>query len=156
MTGEEIVGSIQKKFGSRARDLVLKTPKRIFFTIDAVEIRQVAAFLFDDLKMRFNIASAVDEFDAFEIIYHFSKDEDGILVNARVFLKDKKNPRIDSILPIMRGAEWIEREIHELFGVEFDGHPNMRPLLLPDDWPQGVYPLRRDFVPPKRDDRGEN
>jgi len=57
---------------------------------------------------------------------------------------DRKDPHVKSIAPIMKGAEWIEREIHELFGVEFDGHLNMKPLLLPDGWPKDKYPLRRD------------
>jgi len=41
------------------------------------------------------------------------------------------------------GALWIEREMHELLGVNFPGHPNLKKLLLPDDWPDGVYPLRK-------------
>ena len=154
MDTREIIGSLTGRFGAGVRDITEKR-KRIYLTIDPKDIRQTVTFLFKDLGMRFNIASAVDEFDAFEIMYHFSKDTDGIVVSVSVFLKDKKNPRIDSILPLMRGAEWIEREIHELFGIEFTGHPNMKPLLLPDDWPQGVFPLRKDFVPPKRDDRKE-
>jgi len=44
----------------------------------------------------------------------------------------------------MKCAEWIEREIHEMFGVNFKGHPNLKHLLLKDDWPEGNYPLRRD------------
>ena len=58
---------------------------------------------------------------------------------------DKEDLRIDSLTPIMKGAEWIEREIHELFGVEFKGHPRLIKLLLPDDWPDNLYPLRRDY-----------
>ena len=40
---------------------------------------------------------------------------------------------------------WIEREIHEILGINFKGHPDMRKLLLPEGWPEGVYPLRRDY-----------
>ncbi|MDD5436444.1 MAG: NADH-quinone oxidoreductase subunit C [Candidatus Omnitrophica bacterium] len=43
--------------------------------------------------------------------------------------------------------------MHELFGVHFDGNSDLRPLLLPDSWPKGVYPLRKNFVVPKRDSR---
>ncbi len=66
------------------------------------------------------------------------------VVSFRAHL-NKKALVIDSITPIMKGAEWIEREIHELFGVDFKNHPNLKPLLLPDDWPKGLYPLRRDY-----------
>ncbi len=63
---------------------------------------------------------------------------------ARVMLEDKKNPQIDSITPIIQGAEWIEREMWELLGINFVGHPNLVHLLLMDDWPEGKFPLRHD------------
>jgi formate hydrogenlyase subunit 5 len=47
----------------------------------------------------------------------------------------------------MPAAEWIEREIQDLLGIRFDGHPNPKRLILADDWPEGVYPLRKDFKP---------
>ena len=156
MTSRETIEQIQKKFPGRVRDIVEKSAKRAYITIDPSDLRPVVGFLFNDLKMRFNIASAVDEPAAFEILYHFSKDEDGFVISVRVFINDRENPRIDSIFPLMSGAEWIEREIYELFGIQFTGHENMKPLLLPEDWPAGVYPLRKDFVPPQRDDRKDS
>ena len=56
----------------------------------------------------------------------------------------KPTPEIDSVATITEGANWIEREIHDLLGVNFRGHPDMRRLILADDWPEGFYPLRRD------------
>ncbi|MCX6358013.1 MAG: NADH-quinone oxidoreductase subunit C, partial [Candidatus Aureabacteria bacterium] len=50
----------------------------------------------------------------------------------------------DSLAPVLKAAEWIEREIHEMLGVRFTGHPNLKRLLLADDMPEGRYPLRRD------------
>jgi len=47
--------------------------------------------------------------------------------------------------PYFEAANWVEREINELLGISFTGHPDMRKLLLPDDWPEGVYPLRADY-----------
>ena len=65
-------------------------------------------------------------------------------VSLRVVLpKDK--PEIASLAPVLEGANWIEREITEMLGIHFIGHPDMRRLLLPEDWPEGVYPLRRDY-----------
>jgi len=110
-------------------------------------------FLFKELSLRFNIATAVDDHNGFEILYHFSYDPSGVIVSVRAILNDKENPRIDTITTVTRSAWWIEREMHELFGIEFDGNLDMRPLLLPDDWPKGVYPLRKTFVVPKRDSR---
>ena len=78
-----------------------------------------------------------------EILYHFSIDEIGLILSLRVIL-EKPNLEVDSLTSIMKCAEWIEKEIHELLGVNFKGHPNMKHLLLKDDWPEGNYPLRRD------------
>jgi len=153
MTGSEILSKMRERFGGRLKEVSEKSPKRIYVTIDRADIREMTQFLHFDMGCRFNIASAVDTDKAFEILYHFTKDDAGVVFSVRVFLTDKNKPEIDALTPMMRGAEWIEREIHELFGVTFTGHPNPERLLLPDDWPDGVYPLRRDFVPPKRDDR---
>ncbi|MDI6606200.1 MAG: NADH-quinone oxidoreductase subunit C, partial [Candidatus Omnitrophota bacterium] len=78
-----------------------------------------------------------------EILYHFSMDKSGVIYSARVLIEDKKSPKIDSIAPLFPGAEWIEREIWELLGINFIGHPNLTHLLLIDDWPEGKYPLRK-------------
>jgi NADH:ubiquinone oxidoreductase subunit C len=66
----------------------------------------------------------------------------GILLTVRVNLplNDDEAPTITDVI---HGALLYEREIHDLFGVKFEGHPNLEPLILPDDWPKDVYPLRR-------------
>jgi Ni,Fe-hydrogenase III component G len=79
-----------------------------------------------------------------EILYHFTIEDINLLISLRVKL-DKSRLQIDSLTPLMKGANWIEREINEMLGIEFRGHPDMRRLLLPDEWPEGVYPLRRDY-----------
>jgi Ni,Fe-hydrogenase III component G len=67
-----------------------------------------------------------------------------VVVSFRVRL-EKTGLSIDSLANLFEGANWIEREMNELLGIEFRGHPDMRRLLLPDEWPEGVYPLRRDY-----------
>ncbi|MGB5487465.1 MAG: NADH-quinone oxidoreductase subunit C, partial [Lysobacterales bacterium] len=67
----------------------------------------------------------------------------GIVITLRV-LVDHDSPELDSIAPMYPAAEWIEREIWELLGIHFKGHPDMRHLLLADDWPEGNYPMRRN------------
>jgi len=54
-----------------------------------------------------------------------------------------KDPVIDSLVPVWPGANWLEREIFDLFGIQFSGHPDLRRIVLPDDW-EG-HPLRRDY-----------
>ena len=80
-----------------------------------------------------------------EILYHFTFEEIDLLVSFRIKL-DKSNLEIGSLTTVFEAANWIEREIHELLGINFKGHPDLRRLLLPEDWPEGVYPLRCDYT----------
>jgi NADH:ubiquinone oxidoreductase subunit C len=154
MTLDEILKNLGEKFGSNLLKVDRKSDRKAYIDIYPKDIVAITKHIFKDMGLRFNIASAVDDFDAIEILYHFSLDSAGIVVSIRAILEDKNDPHIDTITSVTRSAWWIEREIHELFGVEFDGNSDLRPLLLPDDWPKGVYPLRKDFVVPKRDSRG--
>jgi len=77
-----------------------------------------------------------------EILYHFALDPQGKIVSLKV-LAEKPALQMESVASFLPAANWIEREINEMFGVEFLGHPDMRRLLLPDDWPEGEYPHRR-------------
>ena len=92
----------------------------------------------------FDWLSAVDELDSgFSVIAHVHSLAHGHhqLVRTRV---PRSDPRLVSATDVYRGANWHERETYEMFGVVFDGHPDLRPLLLPDGF-EG-YPLRKEFV----------
>jgi NADH-quinone oxidoreductase subunit C len=153
MTLDELLQTMNRRFGSRLLKVERRSAKRAYVDIYPKDIVEMVEFLFKDLGFRFNIASAVDTFDAIEILYHFSLDAAGFVITIRALLADKSDPHIDTVTNVTKSAWWIEREIHELFGVEFDGNGDLRPLLLPEDWPKGVYPMRKDFVVPKRDSR---
>lgn len=153
MTIDAILKNITDRFGDRVLEVNRKSARRAYIQIYPKDIIEVAKFIFKDLGLRFNIASAVDDFDRFEILYHFSYDQTGVIISVRTMLNDKDNPHIDTITGVAKAAWWIEREIHELFGISFDGNEDLRTLLLPDDWPKGVYPMRKSFVVPKRDSR---
>ena len=133
---------IKEKLQDKIKDWQEKSVKRIYFAIDKKDIYKVTQVLFKELELRFITASATDMPDHFEIMYHFSNDPAGEIYSARVLLEDKLKPEIQSIAPLFAGAEWIEREIWELLGINFAGHPNLKKLLLADEWPEGDYPLR--------------
>ncbi len=120
------------------------SPRRVYFKVGKENIVKVARFLFSELGLRFSIASGVDTPEGIEILYHFSFDKTGEFFTARVILTDKKHPEIDSLATLFPGANWIEREIWEMLGVNFKGHPNLKRLLLSEDWPEGKYPLRKE------------
>jgi len=144
MTRDEALKSIQERFPNDMIEFFDKSPKRVFIEIKPEAIVPVARHIFRDLGARFNIASGVDTRTHIEILYHFTMEDINLLITVRVKL-NQDNPEIDSLAPSFHGANWIEREIHELLGVNFKGHPDLRRLLLPEQWPQGVYPLRRDY-----------
>ncbi len=150
---DELLNKIQGRFGQDILNLYKKNDKRAYIDIYPKDIVAMTRYLFKDLGLRFNIASAVDDFDGLEVLYHFSLDRSGVVVSVRVILKDKLNPAIDTITKVTRSAWWIEREMHELFGINFNDNEDLRPLLLSDDWPKGVYPMRKDFIAQKRDSR---
>ena len=144
MTREEVLKDLRERFGDDIIGVFDKSPQRVYIEIKPESIRKMAGYIFNDLGARFNIASGVDGYSHLEILYHFILEDINLLVSLRVRLP-KAKPEIDSIAPIFKGANWIEREIHEILGINFKGHPDLRKLLLPDGWPEGVYPLRRDY-----------
>ncbi|MBU4376013.1 MAG: NADH-quinone oxidoreductase subunit C [Candidatus Omnitrophica bacterium] len=144
MTREGVVKSLKSEFGEKIKKFYDKSSRRIYVDVAREDVIGMVRFIFKDLGARFNIATAVDNPDSIEMMYHFDFDRIGLIVTIRAYVP-KDDCVIDSILPIMKGAEWIEREIHELFGLEFKGHPNMKPLLLPDDWPADKHPMRKKF-----------
>jgi len=128
---------------------------RIYLSCEAENAYDINKFLFEDVPLRFVIATCVDSDDCFEVIYHYAYDQLGCVVNLKAFIRDRENPVIDSIAPFLPAAEWIEREMHDIMGIEFKNHPDMRRLILSDNWPEGVYPLRKDAKVPERRPDGE-
>lgn len=134
---------IKAKLGSKVLDCKETSPRRKYLLIKKEDIFDSVKFLFKDLGLRFSTASGMQTAQGFEILYHFCDDKSGEIYSLRVLIEDKIKPEIDSITPIFSGAEWIEREMWELLGINFKGHPNLKKLLLADDWPDGNYPLRK-------------
>jgi NADH-quinone oxidoreductase subunit C len=119
------------------------TERRIYLLCEAADAHAVNRFLFEDLSLRFAIITGIDADDCFEVLYHYANDESGCFVTIKAFIRDRDKPAIESITPFVPGAEWIEREVHDILGIDFPNHPNLRRLILADDWPEGVYPLRK-------------
>lgn len=140
----DILNSIKEKFSGRVKDIFENSAKRVYITLDKKDIIDFASYLFKDLGLRFAIASGIDTPEGLEILYHFSHDKTPLIVTLRVLIEDKNHPEIDSIANLIRGAEWIEREMWEMLGINFKGHPNLKRLLLADEWPEGKYPLRHE------------
>lgn len=89
--------------------------------------------------------SSIDWKDRIEVVYQMTNLTNNVKVALRVSL-DREKPEVDSVVSVWQGADFQEREVYDLMGVVFKGHPDLRRILLPQDW--DGYPLRKDYVIP--------
>ncbi|MBE0667941.1 MAG: NADH-quinone oxidoreductase subunit C [Bacteroidales bacterium] len=118
--------------------------RRAVVSVSPGSILSCANYLYGTAGLRFIIASALHTKRGFEIHYHFSHDQTGLILNIHVLL-DKVNPQIESLSNLFSASNWIEREMHELLGINFLNHPNQEKLISEGNWAEGVYPLRKEF-----------
>lgn len=139
---QNIIEEIKKKFGSEILNVSEKNDKRITVDIPGNAIIKISHYLYHDQHFRFIIASALQTKKGFEIYYHFSFDSTGLILNLHVILPEEK-PEIESLTAVFEGASWIEREMHEILGINFLNHPNLEKLISQGNWAEGVYPYRK-------------
>ncbi|UCC95390.1 MAG: NADH-quinone oxidoreductase subunit C [Candidatus Omnitrophota bacterium] len=137
---------VKKRLEVKIKDWFVKNPKRVYFTIDKDDLRDVAKILYKEMRMRLSTVSGIDNETNFELIYHFGFDKTGEMFNMRVFIEQRRNPSVDSLTDMFQSTHWIERELYEMLGIQFKGHPNLTHLLLDHDWPKGQYPLRKSYT----------
>lgn len=139
----DIITTIQTRLADAIKSVKRKSNRRIYIDILPHSLEDASHLMLDEFGARLQIATAIDTSKGFEVMYHWALDADGIVITLRV-LVDHASPELISIAPMYPAAEWIEREMWELLGIRFKGHPDMRHLLLADDWPEGNYPMRRN------------
>jgi NADH-quinone oxidoreductase subunit C len=120
-------------------------------TVDPARIRDVAAFAKSDPALRFDCLSNLSGVDYpkqghIQIVYHLLsyplRHVFVLKVNA-----NRDDPVVATVSDVWSHADWQEREVFDLLGVTFEGHPDLRRILMPEDWPG--HPLRKDFVEPQ-------
>jgi Ni,Fe-hydrogenase III component G len=146
-TSSKLIDGLKDKFRSNIVSTREPVSKKIYVEIRRQAIRSMSEYLFRGLRARFNTIVGVDRRPThgdFQTTHIFSLDEDRIFILLQASL-DRNRPEIDSITPIIPGANWAEREAQDLVGIRFNGHVDPRRLALPDDWPENLHPLRKDF-----------
>lgn len=139
--GKDIAGKIEEKLPGSVTE-----SGQDCLMVKSEALPEAMAFLKETTGMDFdylNHITAVDYYQYFEVVYQLSSLEHNhsVVVKARCY--DRENPSLPSVTGIWQGADFQEREIFDLMGIRFEGHPNMKRIFLWEEF-QG-YPLRKDY-----------
>jgi len=161
MDARERLNQLKEKFGPAIVRADLPYDGRMFVYVEPQVLKAVCRYVFRDLDARYVISIGTDDrpFSGSFLVFHdFAFDKDKILLSV-ITTADAGSPKVDSISDIIPGANWAEREIRDMFGVEPVGHPYPKRLVLPDGWPDNLHPLRKDMdwnhVPKEYDENRE-
>ncbi len=144
MTNEELKSSISEILPSSAYD---ETGEFLAVLIDASELSALMEKLYEKSKLDFNYLfclTCIDWKDHLMMVYHLNSKLHGHSLVVKAKISDINNPEIKTVTELWKGAELLEREVFDLFGVKFIGHPDLRRLLLDESWIG--YPLRKNYT----------
>jgi NADH-quinone oxidoreductase subunit C len=167
MAGEQFVGDLKRRFGQQITGQNLEAIDP-WIEVAPAGLLEVCRHLRDDPNLAFNLLNCITAVDYFEsdpkkaaktgwephveLVYHLSSIEKKHTLVVKVMLPRWKDdqpgqlPEVPSVTGIWSTADWHEREVYDLSGVRFLGHPNLRRILCPEDWIG--YPLRKDYEMP--------
>ncbi len=114
--------------------------------VDKSDLHNVAQKLKDSKETLFDFLfceTAIDRNPSFEVVYHLTSTTYRHDMVLKVVLEDRDNPELPSVYSLWKAADLFENEIFDLFGIRFTGHPNLRRIMLGDEWPG--FPLRKDY-----------
>lgn len=141
-------GKVKDLVGEFAKEVEIEEEKRVNTFVDKENYRDTVQKLRDNGIYHIVTISATDIGEDFELIYHFDCGE-GVVLNLRYDIS-KEDGTINSITDIFPGAEFYERELMDMFGIEVENHPDPRRLYMADNWPEGKYPLRKGMFDYKK------
>ena len=149
MTPQEIHDNLKAKFGDAIVEAKLDVPQP-WIRIAESRTNEICSYLRSDEKMQFDYLSCLSGVDTNDgklaAVYHLAS----MVQKHKIVLKafcTKENPHVQSVANVWGTANWHEREAFDLVGIVFDGHPDLRRILLPYDW-EG-HPLRKDYKVPE-------
>jgi NADH-quinone oxidoreductase subunit C len=143
----EIYARLEKQFPGKLGNFKGDVPEP-YCLVDAQAIVDVCCFLRDDLGLNFEVLSDLTALDwpkeeKIQVVYHLYSYSHKHQIVLKVDLP-RDNPKIATVEGVWKVANWFEREVFDLFGVIFEGHSDLRRIMLPEDWVG--YPLRKDYV----------
>ena len=150
MTSQQISDALRSAFGDAILEVKIDGVTDPYVTVAPGKLREIGTYLRDDESMLFDTLMCLSGMDytggQLGVVYHLAsmKNEHKIVLKTRVA---RENPRVASVESVWKTANWHEREAFDLFGIVFDGHPDLRRILMPDDWEGN--PLRKDYQVPE-------
>jgi len=146
MARSETVAQLEKRLGKLETSRFREQTRVV---VPGGRLREVVTLLRDeqgfDLLVDVSCVDYLNFRDAksrFGLVYILRVSETGERITLRVFL-DEPNLVVDSLVPLYEGANWLEREVFDMFGIQFEGHPDLRRILMPEAF--AAYPLRKDY-----------
>ncbi len=146
MIARERLNQLREKFDSAIVRADLPSDRQLFVWVQPAAVKEMCRYIFRDLDARYVISIGADDrpfSGGFVVAHNFAFDKDHVLCSVLAQLPGDK-PSIESISGVVPAANWAEREMRDLVGIECMGHPYPKRLVLPDGWPEDVHPLRKD------------
>lgn len=137
---EELSGRFGWKLG-QTRD----SSDRLYLNPEPEIFEKLVETIFDEKNGRLATISCVDEENQFGLLYHFAFDGEGFITTVKLPVEKDGNASTESIANLIPGAEWIEREIMEMFGIDFRNHPAKKRLLKAEALGDEDFPYRKNF-----------
>lgn len=143
----EIAEKLKKQFPDEVEEPVMFAGQ-VCVSVSRKSITRIAEFLQQDQELAFDYLADLcgcdypDRDERFEIVYNLRSIKYNYLLRLKVELSEEE-AEVNSVSGVWAAAEWFEREVYDMFGIVFLNHPDLRRLLMPDDW-EG-YPLKKDF-----------
>lgn len=150
MTAQEIFDILKARFGDALLEVNPNAPVDPSIALNPAELVAICKFLRDDPRLQFDYMMCQSGVDynngTLGSIYHLNSMKLGHKIELKVVVP-KENPTVPSVAAIWGAANWMERETYDLIGIIYQGHPDLRRILLPYDW-EG-HPLRKDYKVPE-------
>lgn len=141
---EEILQALVKKFGFLENKIKIQRPRRISADVEIVDFEKLLTYLVKEARFAILLTiTGLDEGEKIAIIYHMAS-EDGYIFNIKTAIA-KEKPLLKTITDIFPNADIYERELEDLLGIKVEGLAKGNRYPLPDGWPEGEYPLRKDW-----------
>lgn len=146
MTREQIAQCLREKFAGS--DIRIDDTNEQALIVPSGQLYEIANFLKEEPSLDFvynMVITAADWIERVDVIYYFMSYQHGHIVALKVALPNERL-EVRSVAGLWASANWFEREVYDLFGVQFKGHPDLRRIMMPSDW-EG-HPLRKGYKHP--------